>query len=343
MPIDLVDLRVTLVQVVSNTEIVFRAKWTLASIPVLIFADEASESGDTASSTVPTTTTTARKHRDWSAQVDSEQAQQQQELGYNADSTTESATLPRDTGARGGRRGWRRGQSGYDREGMLRNSRVSNLDSAVSFQVTLIVDALMTMKQPCTILTTSTVKFFVWSAYVDVLVFFQKDNNNSTQINTRLSVVTITNGTVILEDTVVMAIIGTTTITIATFPMNTTKRITVLVANRSTSSRITAWIPIMAAHRRTSMEDRKVHAHPNSRAMAWSQFELIECSQPRTSSNDSHTRDSFRFLFVSPVCVNALTSLRFPLSLSFLPLSDGCWLFSCFCTCFYFVCMVSSF
>ena len=82
----------------------------LAFIP-LIFLDEASESGDATSSTV----STARKHRDWSAQVDSEQAQ---ELGYNAESTAESATLPRDTGARGGRRGWRRGQPSFNREGL---------------------------------------------------------------------------------------------------------------------------------------------------------------------------------------------------------------------------------
>ncbi|CAF4524049.1 unnamed protein product [Rotaria sp. Silwood1] len=65
--------------------------------------DEASECGDAASSSV----STSRKHRDWSAQVDSEQ---QQEAGYSTDSMIHSATLPRGAGGRGGRRGWKRGR-----------------------------------------------------------------------------------------------------------------------------------------------------------------------------------------------------------------------------------------
>jgi fragile X mental retardation protein len=65
--------------------------------------DEASECGDAASSTVSTT----RKHRDWAAQVESEQ---QQEAGYSTDSMIHSATLPRGAGGRGGRRGWKRGR-----------------------------------------------------------------------------------------------------------------------------------------------------------------------------------------------------------------------------------------
>ncbi|CAF3639686.1 unnamed protein product [Rotaria sordida] len=65
--------------------------------------DEASECGDAASSSV----STSRKHRDWSAQVDSEQ---QQEIGYSTDSMIQSATLPRGAGGRGGRRGWKRGR-----------------------------------------------------------------------------------------------------------------------------------------------------------------------------------------------------------------------------------------
>ena len=68
---------------------------------IFIFADEASECGDASSSTLPT----SRKHRDWAAQVESEQ---QQETGYSTDSVIDSATLPRGAGGRGGRRGWRR-------------------------------------------------------------------------------------------------------------------------------------------------------------------------------------------------------------------------------------------
>ena len=69
---------------------------------IFIFADEASECGDASSSS---TFTTSRKHRDWAAQVESEQ---QQETGYSTDSVIDSATLPRGAGGRGGRRGWRR-------------------------------------------------------------------------------------------------------------------------------------------------------------------------------------------------------------------------------------------
>ncbi|CAF0786050.1 unnamed protein product [Adineta steineri] len=83
--------------------------------------DEASECGDAASSTV----STSRKHRDWAAQVESEQ---QQEAGYSTDSMIHSATLPRGAGGRGGRRGWRRGRPPLpDRQGY--NDRRRNNDN----------------------------------------------------------------------------------------------------------------------------------------------------------------------------------------------------------------------
>ncbi|CAF2998129.1 unnamed protein product [Rotaria socialis] len=66
--------------------------------------DEASECGDAAASS---SASTSRKHRDWAAQVESEQ---QQEAGYSTDSMIHSATLPRSAGERGGRRGWKRGR-----------------------------------------------------------------------------------------------------------------------------------------------------------------------------------------------------------------------------------------
>jgi len=72
-------------------------------IEIVPYADEASEYGDAASSTV----STSRKHRNWAAQVESEQ---QQETGYSTDSMIDSATLPRGACGRGGRRGWRRGR-----------------------------------------------------------------------------------------------------------------------------------------------------------------------------------------------------------------------------------------
>lgn len=76
--------------------------WEIRII-IFIFTDEASECGDAASSA----NTTSRKHRDWAAQVESEQ---QQEAGYSTDSMIHSATLPRGAGGRGGRRGWKRGR-----------------------------------------------------------------------------------------------------------------------------------------------------------------------------------------------------------------------------------------
>ena len=102
------------------------------------YTDEASECGDAASSTVSTT----RKHRDWSAQVDSEQ---QQETGYSTDSMIHSATLPRGAGGRGGRRGWKRGRPPLPyREGANINSCFCfdptldrmQLDKYVFFQIT---------------------------------------------------------------------------------------------------------------------------------------------------------------------------------------------------------------
>ena len=69
-------------------------------IIIFVFTDEASECGDASSSI-------RRKHRDWAAQVESEQ---QQEAGYSTDSMIQSATLPRGAGGRGGRRGWKRGR-----------------------------------------------------------------------------------------------------------------------------------------------------------------------------------------------------------------------------------------
>ncbi|CAF1148430.1 unnamed protein product [Rotaria sp. Silwood1] len=63
--------------------------------------DEASEYGDVSSSTI----STSRKHRDWAAQVESEQ---QHETGYSTDSMIQPNNLPRGAGGRGGRRGWKR-------------------------------------------------------------------------------------------------------------------------------------------------------------------------------------------------------------------------------------------
>ncbi|CAF3041917.1 unnamed protein product [Rotaria sp. Silwood2] len=63
--------------------------------------DEASECGDALSSTI----STGRKHRDWAAQVESEQ---QRETGYSTDSMIQLNNLPRGAGGRGGRRGWKR-------------------------------------------------------------------------------------------------------------------------------------------------------------------------------------------------------------------------------------------
>ncbi|CAF1166271.1 unnamed protein product [Rotaria sordida] len=63
--------------------------------------DEASEYGDASSSTI----NTSRKYRDWAAQVESEQ---QHETGYSTDSMIQLNNLPRGTGGRGGRYGWKR-------------------------------------------------------------------------------------------------------------------------------------------------------------------------------------------------------------------------------------------
>jgi hypothetical protein len=83
-------------------------------IIMFIFTDEASECGDASSSTIISTNP---KHRDWAAQVDSEE---QQETGDNTDSIVQSSTLPRGAGGRGGRRGWKRGRPPLPtREGVL--------------------------------------------------------------------------------------------------------------------------------------------------------------------------------------------------------------------------------
>jgi hypothetical protein len=75
-----------------------------------VFVDEASECGDGSLSMIGK----SRKHRDWAAEVESEQ---QQEMSVNADSITDPATVSRDAGERGGRRGWRRARPSNNREG----------------------------------------------------------------------------------------------------------------------------------------------------------------------------------------------------------------------------------
>lgn len=86
----------------------------------VVYADEASECGDAASSTM----STGRKYRDWHTQVDSEQ---QQETGYNTDSLINAATLPRGAGGRGGRRGWKRGRPPLpNREGVHKLKLISH-------------------------------------------------------------------------------------------------------------------------------------------------------------------------------------------------------------------------
>jgi hypothetical protein len=84
-------------------------------IIIFIFADEASECGDYRDTS--STINTSRKHRDWAAQVESEQ---QEETGYSTDSMIHSAALIRGAAGRGGRRGWRRGRPPLPtREGVL--------------------------------------------------------------------------------------------------------------------------------------------------------------------------------------------------------------------------------
>ncbi|CAF5109172.1 unnamed protein product, partial [Rotaria magnacalcarata] len=86
--------------------------------------DEASECGDAAASS---SVSTSRKHRDWAAQVESEQ---QQEAGYSTDSIIHSATLPRGAGGRGGRRGWKRGRPPLPmREGYVDRRRNNDNES----------------------------------------------------------------------------------------------------------------------------------------------------------------------------------------------------------------------
>jgi hypothetical protein len=71
------------------------------NLTLFIFTDEASETtGDASSSS---TKSTGLKHRDWAAQVESEQ---QEDADYIADNLSQSNSLPIDAGR--GRRGQRR-------------------------------------------------------------------------------------------------------------------------------------------------------------------------------------------------------------------------------------------